>query len=55
MELTGKLKEQVEKTETREEAKEVIKETMEDAGMVLSDEELNQVAGGYIFGNTRDY
>ena len=47
MELTGKLKEQVEKTETKEEAKEVIKETMEDAGMILSDEELDQVAGGY--------
>lgn len=46
MELTGKLKEQVEKTETKEEAKEVIKETMEDAGMILSDEELDQVAGG---------
>lgn len=46
MELTGKLKEQVEKTETKEEAKEVIKETMEDAGMLLSDEELDQVAGG---------
>ena len=46
MELTGKLKEQVEKTETREEAKEVIKETMEDAGMILNDEELDQVAGG---------
>ena len=50
MELTGKLKEQVEKTETKEEAKEVIKETMEDAGMILSDEELDKVAGGLYFG-----
>ena len=49
MELTGKLKEQVEKTETKEEAKEVIKETMEDAGMILNDEELDQVAGGRMY------
>ena len=46
MELTGKLKEQVEKTETKEEAKEVIKETTDDAEMILSDEALDQVAGG---------
>ena len=43
MELTGKLKEQVEKAETREEAKKVI----EEAGISLTDEELDQVAGGY--------
>ena len=42
MELTGKLKEEVEKTETREEAKKVI----EEAGMELTDEEMDQVAGG---------
>ena len=42
MELTGKLKEQVEKAETREEAKKVI----EEAGISLTDEELDQVAGG---------
>lgn len=46
MELTGKLKEQVERKETKEETKELIKETMEDAGMILSDEELDQIAGG---------
>ena len=44
MELTGKLKEQVEKAETREEAKKII----EEAGISLTDEELDQVAGGKL-------
>ena len=42
MKLTGELKEQVEKAENQEEAKEIIKE----AGMELTDEEMDQVAGG---------
>ena len=42
MELTGKLKEQVDKTETKEEAK----QTIEEAGMILDDAELDQVSGG---------
>ena len=42
MQLTGELKEKVEKTETKEEAK----KTIEDAGMILDDAELDQVAGG---------
>ena len=42
MKLIGELKEKVEKTETREEAKKVI----EEAGMELTDEEMDQVAGG---------
>ncbi len=42
MKLTGELKEKVEKAETREEAKKVI----EEAGMELTEEELDQVAGG---------
>ena len=42
MKLTGDLKEKVEKAETPEEAKEIIK----DAGMELTDEEMDQVAGG---------
>ena len=42
MELTGKLKEQVEKAETKEEKKSLI----EDAGMELNDEELDQISGG---------
>ena len=42
MNLTGELKEKVKKTETREEAKKII----EDAGMELTDEEMDMVAGG---------
>ena len=42
MKLVGELKEKVEKTETKEEAKKVI----EEAGMELTDEEMDQVAGG---------
>ena len=42
MKLLGELKEKVEKAENREDAKEIIK----DAGMELTDEEMNQVAGG---------
>ena len=43
MKLIGELKEKVEKTETKEEVKKVI----EDAGMELTDEEMEQVAGGW--------
>ena len=39
MKLTGELKEKVEKTETMEEAKKVI----EEAGMELTDDELNEI------------
>jgi len=42
MELTGKLKEEVAKCETREEAKDKIK----NAGVILNDEELDSFAGG---------
>jgi hypothetical protein len=42
MQLTGELKEKVEKAETKEEAK----QTIENAGMILDDAELDQVAGG---------
>ena len=42
MKLIGKLKEKVEQTENKEEAKKLI----EDAGMMLTDEELEMVAGG---------
>ena len=49
MELTGKLKEQVEKAETKEEKKRLIK----DAGMELTDEEVNMVAGGGSVTHTR--
>ncbi len=42
MKLIGKLKENVEKAENKEEAKKII----EKAGMELTDEEMDQVAGG---------
>ena len=42
MQLTGELKEKVEKTETKEQAKKFITE----AGMELTDDELDKVAGG---------
>ena len=42
MKLVGELKEKVEKTTTKEGAKEVIKK----AGMELNNEELDHVAGG---------
>ena len=42
MQLTGELKEKVEKDETKEEAK----KTIEEDGMILDDDELDQVSGG---------
>ena len=42
MKLVGELKEKVEKAENREDAKGIIR----DAGMELTDEEMDQVAGG---------
>ncbi len=44
MKLIGELKEKVEKAGSREEAK----QALEDAGMQLTDEELNEVAGGKL-------
>ena len=49
MELTGKLKEEVEKCETREDAKSKIQE----AGIVLNDDELDSLAGGLFIPNRR--
>ena len=43
MKLVGELKKQVEETKNKEEAKELI----ENAGMELTDEELDCVTGGY--------
>ncbi len=45
MELTGDLKKKVEAAASRDEAK----KTLEDAGMLLTDEELDRVAGGSTF------
>ena len=47
MKLTGDLKDKVEKAENQEEAKELIK----DAGMELTEEELDQITGGAGFTN----
>ena len=46
MEIIGKLKENVEKAENKEEAKKMIKEAGVEAGMELSEEELDKAAGG---------
>jgi hypothetical protein len=43
MNLVGDLKEKVEKAESKEEAKQLI----QDAGVELTEEEMEQVAGGY--------
>ena len=48
MELTGELKEKVEKTETVDDAKKIIKDSAEKAGLILNDEELDKVSGGGI-------
>ena len=42
MELTKEMKEKVEKAETKEEAKKILKQ----AGLELTDGELDQIAGG---------
>ena len=44
MKLVGLLKDKVDKAETKEEKKDIIKE----AGIELTDEELDGVAGGFI-------
>ena len=43
MKLIGQLKNKVEKAETKEEAKQII----QDAGMLLDDQEMDQVTGGF--------
>ncbi len=49
MKLVGELKNKVEKAENQEEAKKII----EKAGMKLTDDELDQVAGG-VYGHLPD-
>ena len=49
MKLTGELKDKVEQTKDLEEAKEVIA----GAGMLLSDDEVSEVAGGVVSGGIR--
>ena len=48
MELTGKLKENIDKAESKEEAKKMIKEAGAEAGIILDDGELDQASGGSI-------
>ena len=48
MEIIGKLKENVEKAENKEEAKEIIKNAGAEAGIILSEEELDEVSGGGV-------
>jgi len=46
MKLVGELKDKVEKAENQEEAKEMIREAGVKTGMELTEEELDQAAGG---------
>ena len=46
MELTGKLKENVDKAENKEEAKKLIKNAGAEVGIILNEDELDQVSGG---------
>ena len=47
VEIIGKLRGNVEKAGNKEEAKEIIKKAGVEAGMELSEEELDQAAGGW--------
>ena len=49
MKLTGELEKKVEQAKTKDEAKQFIK----NAGMILTDEELNQATGGLIIKRNR--
>ncbi len=46
MELVGDLKKKALEAKTKEEAKEIIRESIEEAGMILDDKELDSVSGG---------
>ena len=45
MQLTGELKEKLENAESKKEAKKIL----EEAGVELTDEEMDQVAGGQMW------
>lgn len=49
MKLTGILKKTVTKVQTKEEEKEIIKDTIKEGRMALDDEELDKVSGGGRF------
>ena len=54
MKLTGELKEKVEQAE-KAESKEEVKQTVKEAGMILSDAELDQVSGGGGIGDIDEF
>ena len=49
--IKNEFKKKVEKNETKETAKKVIKETTENADMILSDDELDHASGGAYTGD----
>ena len=57
MKLTEDLKNKIDGAKSEEEVKSILAETkqnVEDAGVILDDTELDQVAGGFIFDNMSD-
>ncbi len=44
--IKGKLKEQVDKAKDKEEVKRIIKEKLEEADLIIDDNELDHVVGG---------
>ena len=55
MKLIGNLKKKVSEAQTQEEAKLIIKDTIEEAGMLLDDEDLDKVSGGDAVTYSRSY
>ena len=58
MELTNKLKGKINEAGSEEEVKEILaktKQNVEDAGIILDDEELDKAAGGYHAGSSDRY
>ena len=47
--FTGDIKKEEKKAQTKEEAKEITRDTIEEAGMSLNDEDLDKVSGGGEF------
>ena len=47
MKLTEELKNKVEQAENKEEAKAIIKDACIEAGIEITDDEVEQIAGGY--------
>ena len=47
--FTGDIKKEEKKAQTKEEAKEITRDTIEEAGMSLNDEDLDKASGGGEF------